>query len=580
MSEKSVLSDYPNAKIKKQPFLSLVWLIPLIALLIGVGLMVKVYREKGPSIVIDFENARGIEAGRTHIRYKDVDIGKVTDVRLVRRAKATEMGENVIQDRALVTAELKSFMSDYLGEETVFWVVRPRISMGEVSGLSTLFSGFYIEMDPGTERNGWKETYPGLDKPPKVTSYDRGTVISLNAKALGSLHEGSPVYYRQLKVGEVIGSELDSRTESVDISIYIKDKYADKVKSNTRFWNVSGIDVDISASGGISARMESLTAFVIGGVAFETPKHESNSVDLSENTMFHLYDSYKTAKEDTARDQKLYYVMHFDDTLFGLVKDSTLEYQGVQIGKVESIILQTDNAKGKVQTVVKVSVFVDKLSLKANKLQAEKLLKKLVAKGLHAQLKTSSLLTGAQYIALVYPDKKSSQVALKKVDLNTTMANHIASFPTTYATTSLLNFDASSLTTELTKTIKEVRNVVSSKDIKKIVLETGKLANNLNKITKSLHDKGISGELVRTLQTTQNAIVDIQSAVKASQSMIKQIEKTAQTTQSSVQQSLGEDSALQYKLQVMLDELSETANSFSVLADTLQRKPNSVVFGK
>jgi paraquat-inducible protein B len=580
MSEKSAISDYPNAKIRKQPFLSLVWLIPLIALLIGIGLMVKVYREKGPSIVIDFENARGIEAGRTHIRYKDVDIGKVTDVKLVRRAKATEMGENVIQDRALVTAELKSFMQDYLGEETVFWVVRPRISMGEVSGLSTLFSGFYIEMDPGTKRNGWKEIYPGLDKPPKVTSYDRGTIISLNAKALGSLHEGSPVYYRQLKVGEVIGSELDSRTESVDISIYIKDKYADKVKSNTRFWNVSGIDVNVTPSGGISARMESLTAFVIGGVAFETPKHESNSVDLLENTVFHLYDSYKTAQEDTARDQKLYYVMYFDDTLFGLVKDSTLEYQGVQIGKVESIILQTDNTKGKIQTVVKVSVFVDKLSLKANKLHAEKLLKKLVAKGLHAQLKTSSLLTGAQYIALVYPDKKSSQASLKKGDLNTTMANHIASFPTTYAATSILNFDASSLTTELTKTIKEVRHVVSSKDIKKIVLETGKLANNLSKITKSLHDKGISGELVRTLQTTQNAIVEIQTAVKTSQTMLKQIEKTALTTQSSVQQSLGEDSALQYKLQVMLDELSETANSFSVLADTLQRKPNSIVFGK
>jgi len=579
MSEKPILSDYPNAQVKKQPFLSLVWLIPLIALLIGIGLTVKVYREKGPSIVIDFENARGIEAGRTHIRYKDVDIGKVIDVRLVRRAKATEMGENIIQDRALVTAELKSFMEDYLGEETVFWVVRPRISMGEVSGLSTLFSGFYIEMDPGNQRNGWRETYPGLDKPPKVTSYDRGTVISLNAKALGSLRVGSPVYYRQLKVGEVIGSELNSGTESVDISIYIKDKYADNVKSNTRFWNVSGIDVEVTPSG-VSAKMESLTAFLIGGIAFETPKHESNSVDLSGDTTFHLYKSYKTAKEDTARDQKLYYVMYFDDTLFGLVKDSTLEYQGVQIGKVESIILKTDNAKGKIKTVVKVSIFVDKLSNKAHKIQAENLLKKLVIKGLHAQLKTSSLLTGSQYIALVYPDKKMPKTVRKERSLQTTMANHIAVFPTTYAATSILNFDASSLTTELTKTIKEVRKVVSSKDIKKIVTETSKFAKNLNKITKSLNDKGISGELVRTLQTTQQAIIEIQKVAKSSQSMIKQIEKTAITTQNSVQQSLGEDSALHYKLQVMLDELSETANSFSVLADTLQRKPNSVLFGK
>ena len=580
MSEKLVISDYPNAHVKKQPFLSLVWLIPLVALVIGIGLTVKVYREKGPSIIIDFENARGIEAGRTHIRYKDVDIGKVTDVKLVRRTKTTEMGETLIQDRALVTAELKSFMEDYLGEETVFWVVRPRISMGEVSGLSTLFSGFYIEMDPGTERNGWKETYPGLDKPPKVTSYDRGTVINLNAQALGSLHVGSPVYYRQLKVGEVIGSELDSNTESVDISIYIKDKYADKVKANTRFWNVSGIDVEVTPSGGVSAKMESLTAFIIGGIAFETPQHESNSMALSDNAVFHLYESYKTAKEDTVRNQKLYYVMHFEDTLFGLVKDSTLEYQGVQVGKVENIVLKTDNAKGKISTIVKVSIFVDKLSNKANKIQVENLLKKLVAKGLHAQLKTSSLLTGAQYIALVYPDKAVQKTTQKQRSLQTTMANHIAVFPTTYATTSILNFDASSLTTELTKTIQAVRKVVSSKDIKKIVAETSKLANNLNKITKSLNDKGISGELVQTLQITQQAILEIQKVAGSSQSMLKQIETTAKTTQNSVQQSLGEDSALQYKLQVMLDELSETANSFSVLADTLQRKPNSVLFGK
>ncbi len=590
-------SSYPRAKVKKQAFLSLVWLIPLVALLVGVGLMVKVYREKGPTIVIDFENARGIEAGRTRIRYKDIDIGKVSDVKLVRRSQILDTGETVLQDRAVITAELQSFMYDYLGDETVFWVVRPRISMGEVSGLSTLFSGFYIEMDPGTKRNGSKGIYAGLDKPPKVTSYDRGTVITLNAKQLGSLNEGSPIYYRQLKVGEVIGSQLNNDTESVDISIYIQDKYADKIKSNTRFWNVSGIDVEVTASGGISAKMESLTAFILGGIAFETPKNIYNSVALSGQTVFHLYTSYKAAKEDTLRNQKLYYTMYFDDTLFGLAKDSTLEYQGVQVGKVESIMLQMNNAKGEVKTLVRVSVFIDKLSVNADKAQAEHLLKKLVARGLHAQLKTSSLLTGSQYIAFIYPEK-SKETPHEIIKLASTKNNKIANFPTTAASSSILSFDASELTTELTKTIqnmrldvssltdeltktvKEVRKVVSSNDLKKIVSETGKLAKNLSKMTKSLNDKGISGELVSTLKTTQQAITEIQKAVQNSQGMIKQIETTAKTTQNSLQTSFGEDSALQYKLQVMLDELSETANSFSVLADTLQRKPNSLLFGK
>ena len=194
---------------------------------------------------------------------------------------------------------------------------------------------------------------------------------------------------------------------------------------------------------------------------------------------------------------------------------------------------------------------------------------KLVANGLHGQLQTSSLLTGAQYIALVYPDKKSSSYA----SLQKTQASDLALFPTTAASSSLLNFDASELTGELTKTVQAVRKVISSNDVKQIIANTGQLAKNISSMTKDLNDKGISGELVNTLQATRKAIVEIQKTAKAA-------EVTMKTAQGTINQSLGEDSALQYKLQVMLDDLSETANSFSVLADTLQRKPNSVLFGK
>lgn len=560
MSEK-VLKNYPVAEVKKQSFMSLIWLIPLIAVLVSAWLMYKVYTDRGPTVTIDFENASGIEVGRTHIRYKDVDVGKVTDIKLVRLPVKTDTGQNIVQDRALITAELKSFMYDYLGHETVFWVVRPRVSMGEVSGLSTLFSGFYIEMDPGSNKNGQKELYPGLDRPPQITSHDRGTVITLNAQKLGSLNEGSPVYYHQLKVGEVLDSQLNIETDSVDISIYIQDKYKHKVRSNTRFWNVSGVDVEVTPTGGVVAKMESVAALILGGIAFETPK-DSTSQELSGDTAFRLYDSYKVAKEDTSGDNKLYYVMYFNDTLFGLLKESTVEYQGVQVGKVEDIILHVDNDEGAVKTIVKASIFVDKLSSINDKIEAEEILEKLVAKGLHGQLQTSSLLTGSQYIALVYPDKKASNTA----KLAKTQGSDIATFPTTAAASSILNFDASELTNELTKTVREVRKVVKSQDVKQIIEETGNLAKNISAITKSLNDKGISGELVNTLRESRLAIVEIQ--------------KVAKTAQNTINQSIGQDSALQHKLEIMLDDLSETANSFSVLADTLQRKPSSVLFGK
>ncbi len=569
--------DYPVAQVKKQPFISLIWLIPIVALIAGAWLMTKVYLEKGPTVVIDFESAQGIKVNSTQIRYKDVDIGKVKYIELKPRITTTESGEEVKQVRALVTAELDSFMEDYLGSDTVFWVVKPRISVGQVSGLSTLFSGFYIEMDPGKQADGEQDIYEGLENPPKVASYARGKVITLNAKNLGSLNEGSPVYYHQLKVGEVIDSQLNIDTESVDISIYIQDKYKDKIRANTRFWNVSGVDVEVTPSGGVSAKMESLAALVIGGIAFDTPKGVGHDTVLSGDTVFHLYDSHKQSLEDTSGENKLYYAMYFSDTLFGLIEGSTVEYQGVQVGKVEKILLKKDSKKGEVKTVVKVSLFVDKLSDHNDRTEAEEILTKLVDKGLHGQLQTSSLLTGSQYVALVF-SKENKHNKLAK--LETSQGSELSVFPTTAAANSLLNFDASELTTELTKTIREVRKVVASNDIKKIVSETGKLAKNINDLTRDLNKKGISGELVKTLKKTQEAIVTIQQTAKASQGAIKAIQQTAKTTQNTINQSLGEDSALQYKLQVMLDDLSETANSFSVLADTLQRKPNAVILGK
>ncbi len=564
MMKNKNIEHYPLAQSKKQPFFSLIWLIPLVALIAGVWLMIKVINEKGPTVVIDFASAQGIEAGRTHIRYKDVDVGKVKKIELRSVTVKTDDGKQKQQVRAFVTAELKSFMYRYLKPDTEFWVVRPRITVGQVSGLSTLFSGFYIEMEPGKKAGGQQSVYKGLEEPPRLSAYDEDKIITLNAKNLGSLNNGSPVYYHQLKVGEVIDTQLNIDTDTVNISIYIEDKYRHKIRSNTRFWNVSGIDVEVTPSGGVSAKMESLAALVIGGIAFETPKNESYSAPIEGKASFRLYDSYKQAKEDTSGTNKLYYVMYFDDSLFGLTEGSTVEYQGVQVGKVEKILLKKDNQKGEVKTVVKVSLFVDKLSDKGNKSEADEILGKLVNKGLHAQLKTSSLLTGSQYIALVYPKEKSKTSKLAK--LAKSENSDITIFPTTASANSLLNFDASELTGELTKTIREIRHLVASKDTKHIASNTAKLLKNINKLIDGLNKQGITGELKTTLQQTRQAISAIQ--------------QTAKTTQTTLKQSLGEDSALQYKLQVMLDDLSETANSFSVLADTLQRKPNAVLLGK
>ena len=590
--------QYPTAQVSAKSRFSLIWIIPLIAALIAAWLVFKYYSEQGSIIEITFDSAEGIEAKKTPIRYKDVQVGKVKKLSLTSDLKKVK-----------ITAEIYPDMATHLGGQTRFWIEKPRVTLKGVSGLDTLLSGVHISLDPG-EKGEILEHYDGLPKPPIFTSGEKGILLTLNTKSLGSLVVGSPVYFHKINVGEVTGYKLNerysgsSKVQSVDVSIYVRAPYDKKIKTNTRFWNASGLEFNLTASG-VSARMESLTSLLIGGVAFETPADELGYALDGNLVTYKLYDTYKLAKDDTQRLNKLFYTMYFDDTLHGLSEDSLIEYSGVTVGKVERILLESAVSGKQLKTLVKVSLRVDKFSQNGNKSEAENRLQSLVKNGLHGKLAVNSLLTGAQYISLNMSKAKPANL----IALKSTSSLHSAIFPTSASKASLLNFDASEISAELTKALANVSALLESKDIKKTLKGLASTSDNIDKMTRKLAKKGFSGELVKTLANSQKAIKDISVLIgdtrktmvsitnasnklqkdashsmktfsNVSNKLQRDTSKTLGLIDKTLKSTLSEDSALQYRLQQLINDLSEASNSFSVLADTIQRKPNSVIIGK
>ena len=258
--EETGASGAAQAVVKPKKSVSIVWIVPLVAILIGGWLVYKAITEKGPTITITFQNAEGLEAGKTKIKFKDVEVGQVEDIHL-----SPDLSQ------VIVTAQLTRDAKEYLTENTRFWVVRARIAGGGVSGLGTLFSGAYIGMDPG-KPGKTARSFKGLDTQPIVTTDLPGRHFVLKAERLGSLDVGKPVYFRQIKVGQVVAYEMEKDGQDVDIKIFIHAPHHERIRENTRFWNAGGLDVSVDA-GGIKVNTESFVAIMIGGIAFENPKN-------------------------------------------------------------------------------------------------------------------------------------------------------------------------------------------------------------------------------------------------------------------------------------------------------------------
>ncbi|MCC6213100.1 MAG: MCE family protein, partial [Burkholderiales bacterium] len=404
--------------------LQLVWLIPLVAALVGGWLAVKSILEKGPTITITFLTAEGLEAGKTKIRYKDVQVGLVTDVSLSPDAS-----------RVVVTAELVRDARKYLVEDARFWVVRPRISGGTVSGLGTLLSGSYVGMDIGKSDKPRSE-FVGLEVPPVIATGLPGREFVLHAGNIGSLDVGSPVYFRRLQAGQVSGHSLDKGGKGVTIKVFINAPYDRFVNTNTRFWQASGIDLSLDASG-IKVTTESIVSILIGGLAFETPVESADLPPAAADTQFRLFPNAQLALKNPEPDV-MRVAMVFKESTRGLTVGAPIDFRGIVYGHVTAISPVTEKTKKTRQFNIKVEAEVypqrmrprdagDAPVLSNDRRRA--LQNTMIERGLRAQLRTGSLLTGQLYVALdVFPDQP--KIKRKPIQKGEYAADELPEIPT------------------------------------------------------------------------------------------------------------------------------------------------------
>ncbi|MGF1547855.1 MAG: intermembrane transport protein PqiB [Thiotrichales bacterium] len=549
--------ELPVARVERQRRFSLVWLVPLVAALIGGWLFVTTWREKGPSITVTFTMAEGLEAGKTRIRYKDVDVGRVTDLQL---------SENL--EKVVVTAEINRSMGAHLNENTRFWIVRPRVSATGVSGLTTLISGVYVTLDPGVGHERQRQ-FEGLDEPPRVTSTTAGRNFVLKAEALGALDLGSPVFYRQIRVGEVTDFALAADGEHLEIGIFILHPYAGFVRQNSRFWNASGFDFDLSSQG-ISARLESLSSLVLGGITFDTPRSLAPGEACADGHIFRLFPDYASINDKSHTVRKLF-VMYFDGSLRGLNVGAPIEFRGIRVGKVLDIDLRMDPKEREIEMPVLVELYPEVVTVppaadaiedaEETSQRLDQHLESMIERGLRAQLNVGNLLTGQRFVDLEFQPKAGPRGPAKK--------GEYAVFPTVPTTLDEIARTATGLVAkleqmplleiaqDLRETLKAVRTITTS-------AETRRSVENLAQALESL----------RELTTTLNREVAPTGAQL--RDTLGQLDKTLQT----VRGSLGDDSPLYYELRQLLEELSATARSFDSLTDYLQRHPEALLRGK
>ena len=534
MPEQSMTNQTPGLpRVSQRPKRNLgwVWLIPLVAALVGLSILYHSWSKQGPRIFITFQSATGLEAGKTQLRYRDVVIGLVKEIRL------TEM-----RDKVVVEAELNKDAAGMANEATQFWVVKPRIGISGVSGLSTLMSGAYIETDTkhGALGKATQKHFNGLEEPPPITSDRPGTRFALRSDDLGSLSVGAPIYMRRLQVGMISSYKLEPEGKFIEIEVFIDAPYDRYVDGSTRFWNESGVDVTLSPDG-MQINTQSLVSLIAGGVSFGSFGKPRDIAEV--DRVFKLYENRRAAEIEPQGVAVPIY-MRFEQTTRGLKAGAGVDFHGVDIGIVNTVALDFDITTGKFFTSVNATLYPERLGMvyremNMSRRSVEQLtdsLALMTKRGLRAQLRTANILTGQLYIVLEdFPNAPKIDSLKAEVPFK---------MPTVASD-------------DLDKLQQQVASIVNKLDkipFESIGTEVNEMIKQIKVLSATL-DKSVVPKLASTLTQVELAVKNLNGLIAPGSPMTASAE-------------------------AMLEDLRRSLRSLRGLTDSLQTQPDALITGR
>jgi paraquat-inducible protein B len=513
--------------------LSPIWIIPIVAALLGLWLVWQHYAAQGVLVEVRFETAEGVAAGKTAVQCRSVSVGLVETVRLAKDLKGVITSIRIYHDAV-----------ELLRRDTRFWVVRPRFGGSGISGLGTLVSGTYIELDPGGAP-GAARTFRGLEIPPVTPQGVPGLHITLVADEAGSIGPGSSVSYKGINVGRIESQIFNPKNGRVEFGAFIGGEFGKLVTSHSRFWNVSGIDLDVSADG-VHLRTGTLESLVAGGVAFDTGGDDLHALPAKDGTIFPLHERFDDT-EKSSLNPRLTYLLLFTESVRGLNPNAPVEFRGIRVGTVTGVSFDylPDDPEHRVPVVIKIDPSFIADVPPDNATAGPAAIAESVRRGLTATLRTGNLLTGQLFVNLDFQkDAPPAEV---------TEIGGYRTLPTTSSGLGQLQDKVTAVLDKIQglKLEETVENAAGAlAEIKGAAKDLRGAAEGLSKLLASPATQALPADLKDSLASLRKTL-----------------------------DGFNENSGFYRDLSVTIRDLSSALRSVESLATTIERKPSSLLWG-
>ncbi|MCS2610214.1 intermembrane transport protein PqiB [Halomonas dongshanensis] len=507
-------SEPSRAKVAAQTRLSPIWIVPIVAIIIGLWLVYDNYSRRGTLVTLTMNNAEGIEAGSTLIRSRNVEIGMVQGVRL-----SDDLSH------AVITARIQPQAEGMLRSDSRFWVVKPRIGREGISGLGTVLSGAYIQLEPGSAEEQRRE-FPVSDVPPVATAGMAGLNVSLVSQLGNSLRVGDPVSYQGYTVGRVEEATFDAETRTMQHQIFIEEPYKQLVTSSTRFWSTSGFDLRLDANG-VRVNVESLEALLGGGVTFGVPEELPMGKPVEPGARFTLYADEDSAREGTFN-RYLEYVLLVDDTVRGLSRGAPVEFRGVRMGTVAAVpwnfTAPQPDSRARFAIPVLIRIEPQRLGIESADVDVEEWeerFERMFNLGLRASLKSGNLLTGAMFVDLNFQRDGAEPYAHEEFVGRTV-------FPTMAGGFAQIQAQVTDLLTKLNEL--EIEPLLSGLDrnlqaSEAVLNEVREISVSLNTLLSDPETQAVGGNLNATLDELRTTLQGLSPSSPAYQELTSAIER-------------------------------------------------------